>query len=136
MGGLHHCVSNLPGALDTVAAMLRPGATLLMFEPNRDYLLEFARRLWYRADAYFDAETEAALSHDSLLQQAGPMFAPKKLTYFGGPAFYLVYNSLVFRVPHRLKAAISPPLLAVERAFNSLPGRWPFASFVAQWERR
>jgi SAM-dependent methyltransferase len=135
MGGLHHCVSNLPGALATIANMLRPGGTLMMFEPNRDYVLEFARRLWYRFDTYFDAETEAALSHNVLLQYARSAFMPRKVAYFGGPAFYLVYNSLVFRMPQRVKAAVSPALLGLERIFNRLPGRWMFAAFVAQWVR-
>jgi SAM-dependent methyltransferase len=135
MGALHHCVSDLPGALSTVAGMLRPGGLLLMFEPNRDYALEFARRIWYRLDRYFDAETEAALSHDKLLQQTAGNFQARKVIYFGGPAFYLVYNSLVFRLPTGLKNAMGRPLLAVEHAFNKLPGRWPFASFLAQWIR-
>lgn len=136
MGGLHHCVSNLPGALSTIAKMLRPGGWLLMFEPNRDYVLEFARRLWYRFDKYFDSGTEAALSHDDLLRHSQAAFSPHKVLYFGGPAFYLVYNSLVFRLPHAVKNAISPSLLGAEAAFNRLPGKWPFASFTAQWVRK
>ncbi len=136
MGGLHHCVNNLPGALATVAQMLKPGGVLLIFEPNRDYVLEFARRFWYRLDTYFDAQTEAALSHDALLAQANGAFTMRSLSYFGGPAFYLVYNSLVFRLPHGLKAAISPPLLAVEGIYNRLPSRWLFTSFLAQWIRQ
>lgn len=135
MGGLHHCVSDLPGALSTIADMLNPGGLLLMFEPNRDYALEFARRLWYRLDHYFDAETEAALAHDALLKEAGGAFRAQEVIYFGGPGFYLIYNSLVFRLSPRVKNIIGSPFLAFERAFNKLPGRWPHASFLARWVR-
>ena len=133
MGGLHHCISDLPAALATVRAMLKPGGTLLMFEPNRECFLEFARRIWYRLDPYFDAETEAALAHGELLAAASGTFVPESLKYVGGPAFYLVYNSLVFRMPHGLKAAVAMPLIAAERVWANLPGRWPYASFTARW---
>jgi SAM-dependent methyltransferase len=136
MGGLHHCISNLAGALSSIASMLRPGGLLLMFEPNSDYVLQFARQLWYRIDSYFDAPTEAALSHDALLAEANGAFNVQQVTYFGGPAFYLVYNSLVFRLPYPVKAAVSSPLLSLEAAFNKLPGRWLFSSFLARWVRQ
>jgi SAM-dependent methyltransferase len=135
MGGLHHCAANLPHALATVATMLRPGAHFLMFEPNRDYVLESARRLWYRVDRYFDDANEMALSHDALIDAGGGAFACEQVRYFGGPAFFLVYNSLVFRIPHWTKRLISPALLRSERVYNQLPGRAPFASFTARWRR-
>ena len=71
-GGLHHCVSDLPGTLRTLAQLVRPGGLLLMFEPNRRYLLEGLRRLWYRWDSTFEAETEGALDHHALSVLAAP----------------------------------------------------------------
>jgi SAM-dependent methyltransferase len=136
MGGLHHCASDLPAALRTVAAMLRPGGLFLMFEPNREYVLEAARRLWYRMDRYFDAQHEAALAHGALLAAAGGAFECRRLQYFGGPAFFLVYNSLVFRVPHAVKAATAPALLRAEQVYNRVSPKWMCASFLAQWVRR
>lgn len=135
VGGLHHCVANLPGALKTVSQMVKPGGSFLMFEPNADYVLQFARRIWYKADSYFDADTEAALSHDALLSIAGSDFSCQTVRYFGGPAFFLIYNSLVLRLPHRLKRKVAPALLAIERGHNRIPGRWAHASFTARWLR-
>lgn len=135
VGGLHHCAANLPHTLATIAAMLRPGGAFLMTEPNRDYMLESARRVWYRWDRYFDAANEAALSHSDLLEAAGGTFTCDTLRYFGGPAFFIVYNSLIFRLPHWAKGIISPSLLRAETAYNRLPGRLPFASFAARWIR-
>ena len=135
MGGLHHCVVDLPTTLANVTRMLVPGGKLMMFEPNADYILEFARKLWYRADHYFDDKTERALSHRELLSLGSGDFACDKVKYFGGPAFFLVYNSLVFRLPRRAKQIMSPPLMALERAYDCLPGSWPFASFIARWTK-
>jgi ubiquinone/menaquinone biosynthesis C-methylase UbiE len=135
MGGLHHCVANLPHTLHTISTMLEPGGTLLLFEPNREYVLEPIRQLWYRRDRYFDAANEAALAHDALLSAGDRAFVCDRLTYFGGPAFFLVYNSLIFRLKPSLKARVSPLLLSAEAAYNHLPGRWMFASFLAKWTR-
>ena len=135
MGGLHHCATNLPATLATVASMVRPGGHFFLFEPNREYFLQWARRLWYRVDHYFDAETEDGLAHDILLKQADGRFQADRVTYFGGPAFFLVYNSLVFRIPPSLKARVDPILTKAERLYNRLPGKLPFTSFCAHWIR-
>jgi SAM-dependent methyltransferase len=135
MGGLHHCVADLPRTLRAIAAMLESGGTLVMFEPNRDYLLEALRRVWYRRDRYFDSDNEAALSHDALLEAGGGAFACERVSYFGGPAFFLVYNSLIFRLPHSAKAIVSPALMAAEALYNQVPVRNIFASFLARWTR-
>ena len=136
MGGLHHCAKHLPATLQTIRKMLAPGGALLMFEPNRDYMLEPVRQFWYGRDHYFDEDAEAALSHDELLAAADGAFTCERVQYFGGPAFFLIYNSLVLRVPHGLKARISPALMKAESLYERLPGRWAFASFLARWTRR
>jgi SAM-dependent methyltransferase len=136
MGGLHHCATDLAGALRTVASMLRPGGVFLLFEPNREYVLEAARQLWYRMDRYFDAGNEAALSHSVLLAAGAGAFDCRRVEYFGGPAFFLVYNSLVFRMPGRVKAATAPALMQAEQLHNRLASKWLCASFLAQWVRR
>jgi hypothetical protein len=92
-----------------------------MFEPNRDYILEPIRKLWYTHDEYFDAGSEAALSHRALFEASAGVFACESLRYFGGPAFFLVYNSLIFRVPHPVKALAAPALMTVEALYNRLP---------------
>ena len=133
MGGLHHCASNLSAALNNLGSMVKAGGSVLLFEPNADYVLQFARRVWYRLDPYFDAETEAALSHDALLRSAGNIFSGCSVRYFGGPAFFLIYNSLVLRISRSIKDTVAPGLFAIERAYNHLPGAWPYASFTAHW---
>lgn len=136
MGGLHHCVADLEATFENIAGMLRPGGTLLMFEPNSEYVLQLARDLWYRCDKYFDETNERALAHNTILQQSGGGFVAEQVRYFGGPAFFLIYNSLLFRMPARLKSATSGLLLGAEALHNRMPGRWLHASFTARWRRR
>ena len=135
IGGIHHCVADIPGTLRTLGRMLKPGAILIMIEPNKRCFLELARRLWYRADRYFEESTEGALDPSELLQQAGGMFEAQNTVYRGGPAYFLILNSLVLRIPLKAKNRLAPPLFLAERAFNRLPGRSLFPYFIARWRR-
>ena len=134
-GGLHHCVSNLPGAVRTIARLVRPGGLLLMFEPNNRYLLDAVRRLWYRWDSSFEDATESALDHDALCAMAAPYFQPVVAWHMGGPAYFLIYNSMIFRIPQKWKKFAAPALFPLERAYNHLPGKLLFPYFVARWRR-
>jgi SAM-dependent methyltransferase len=134
-GGLHHCVSDLPGALRTMARLVRPGGLLLMFEPNSRSVLDAARRLWYRLDNSFEDQTERALDHDDLCALAAPYFQPVSVRHMGGPAYFLVYNSMIFRIPQKWKGALSRALFPLERAYNHLPGRFLYPYFIARWRR-
>lgn len=136
VGGLHHCVSDLEQTLGNIAAAIKPGGWLMMVEPNRRYMLEVLRALWYRYDSYFDHATEQALDHDELLAQAEPRFALDALRFAGGPAYFLVLNSLIFRLPKVVKRTLAAPLWAAEDLYNLLPGRRPFPYFAARWRRR
>lgn len=135
IGGLHHCVADMDTTLKNVARMLRPGGCFLMMEPSEDFFLSAVRRIWYRKDRWFESETEAALKHDELASQASPHFVPQRVLHIGGPAFYLILNSLITRVPLKLKPPIAPLLFAAEGLYNKLPGRAPFAVFLAEWRR-
>jgi SAM-dependent methyltransferase len=135
VGGLHHCVADLPIALRNVAQLLKPGGRFLLLEPNMECVLEGARRLWYRTDKYFDAKTERALSHSEILHQAGEQFRGEGVGYYGGPGYFLISQSLLFRIPKPVKRVISPPLMVVEALFNRVSTRWIHPYFIARWVR-
>lgn len=135
IGGLHHCVADLDQTLTNVAAMLRPGAWLLLIEPNERFILEGIRKWWYLHDRWFEARTEQALDHDALLEQAAGTFAPEQCRYLGGPAYFLVLNSLILRVPRRMKRAIVPPLFWLEDRYTNLTSNRLFPAFGAIWRR-
>jgi len=133
IGGLHHMVADISSALRTIHSMLRPGGILMMFEPNARFVLQWARDIWYQSDPMFDAQSEAALDHDTLLRATDGRFRCERLRYLGGPAFYLVLNSAVLRLPLRAKALLSRPLFVLERLHGRLRPRWCHSSFVARW---
>jgi SAM-dependent methyltransferase len=135
VGGLHHCVNNFDVTLENIALLLKPDGYLLMVEPNSEFLLESVRKLWYRADKYFQAETESALAHDQILRRGATRFRLDSLRFFGGPAYFLLLSSLLFRLPIGLKPILQKPLFALETLFNHLPGRAPFPAFMARWRR-
>lgn len=135
IGGLHHCISNLPMVFQNIARLLKPGGRLLLCEPNKGFALELARKLWYKHDKYFDERSERALSPDELLASAGEGFRQDNVIYIGGPAYFLVLNSLIFRLPLPVKACIAPPLLLLEQIYKQIQVPALQAAFVAQWTR-
>lgn len=135
VGGLHHCVADLPQTLRNIASMLKPGGYLLMMEPSADFVLNVVRDKWYASDKYFDAQTEQALSHNELLKQASPFFQDEAVRYFGGLAYFLILNSLIMRVPLGIKPILWPVVKPVEIAFSNIPIHGLYPCFLARWKR-
>lgn len=135
IGGLHHCVVDLRQSLLNVARMLKTGGVFMMNEPNSQYFLEFIRNVWYRLDNSFESGTEHALNHKRLLEISENTFECINVDYLGGPAYFGVLNSMILRVPLRLKPIVSPPLIALERVWNRIPLTSLQNVFVARWRR-
>ena len=135
IGGLHHCVANLPKALSNLAALVEVGSKVALVEPNINFIGQSTRDFWYRRDDYFEAETERALDPAQLLAATGGAFCEVATRYFGGPAYFLILNSLVTRVPLSIKRLAAPPLFWAETAWNALPGKRMFPAFLSVWER-
>jgi ubiquinone/menaquinone biosynthesis C-methylase UbiE len=136
IGGLHHCTADLHQALRNVARLLKPGGIFMMMEPNSRFFLEPLRNFWYRHDKFFDAQNERALAHAELLALANDDFVRKDIKHFGGPAFFGVLQSMILRIPLKVKPVISPPLILVERVWNLIPGVLMHGAFLARWIRR
>ncbi len=135
IGGLHHCIENLDITLKNINSMLKENGILIMFEPNKNYFLDLARKLWYKLDKYFDYETEDSLDHKKLINSQKKYFSLKKIDFLGGPAYFLIYNSLIFRFPLFLKKSISPFLFFIEKIYNKFPFELMFPAFVAKWKK-
>lgn len=132
IGGVHHCVNDLEGLLKNISLMLKPGGRFVCMEPYASPLLDPIRKLWYRVDPYFEAGSERALLPQELAQH-GLML--KRLHFGGGPAFYLVGNSMIFRMPKKVKQAISPSLLSIEPMFEKLLPKLLKGFFVAEYAK-
>lgn len=135
VGGLHHCIADLPQAIKNIASLIKPNGTLYLMEPNSDFFLNALRNRWYKIDKYFDAETEHALSHDEILLNSKSSFELIKVHYFGGPAYFFILNSLILRMPKFLKWWITPPLFFIERLFSKIASKKTAPCFLAKWRR-
>jgi SAM-dependent methyltransferase len=136
IGGLHHCITDLEATFQNIFSLLKPGGILLMVEPNKNYFLEPLRKFWYRNDKYFEENTEEALDHELMLNQQSKYFRGEKIFHLGGPAYFLIYNSLLFRLPIGVKKIISPTLMFMEKVYNTLPGKIFYPYFVSRWIKK
>lgn len=135
-GGLHHCVSDLPTTLRNVAAILKPNGRFIMLEPNADFVLNGVRRLWYRLDRYFDAKTEDALTHRLVHGLVDEIFDVEHVEFLGGPGYFLVAQSMIFRLPKPVKRAFSGSLIRADGLYNRIGWSALHPYFIARWRRR
>jgi SAM-dependent methyltransferase len=133
--GVHHCANNSRLALANISGLVKPGGWLLMVEPSARFFLESVRRVWYRLDSMFEHSNERAIDPDALLTLGADLFRLHDCTYFGGPANIFILNSMILRMPLKLKSMIAPGLMIAERAWNRLPWAWCHVGFRARWIR-
>jgi hypothetical protein len=55
--------------------------------------------------------------------------------YFGGLAYFLIFNSLITRVPLAAKPVIWPIVKPIEIALGSIPMPSIYPCFLAKWRR-
>jgi len=133
-GGLHHVHPKVPEALTEIYRILKPGGWLCLFEPHTGSIADSVRRLWYRHDHLFE-ENEAAVDIEDLMRRNTARFDFVSTRYSGGPAYLLVFNSMVFRVPLKLKALYARPLLWLERAVERIQGKRTSCFVRVQWRK-
>ena len=134
-GSLHHCVTRLETTLQNIAAMIKPGGKLIMMEPNL-FFMRSVRRFWYRVDPSFDAPTEDGLSHRAIHGLVSNLFDVEMVTHLGGAGYFLILNSMIFRMPKHIKRKLAPPLMIFDELYNriNVPRLHPY--FIARWRRR
>ncbi len=135
IGGLHHVHPAVGAAVSEIHRMLRPGGWLAFGEPHAGSIADLGRRWWYRHDPLFE-EGEAAIDLEALKAENAGRFDFELERYVGSAAYLLVYNSMVFRMPLRLKRFYAPPLMAIERALGFLHGRRTACSVLARWRKK
>jgi len=133
VGGIHHLTANLPVVIKNIHQSLRPGGMLLIFEPTKDFFLNGIREFWYRLDRYFDQENESALSHDKLAFLARDFFKIDRVSYGGSIGYFLVLNSLVFRIPKLIKNLYSPFLIYIDQLASKFSGKKISPFYIARW---
>lgn len=135
IGGLHHVHPNVDLAIGEIHRVLKPGGWFCFGEPHAGSLPDLARRWWYRHDRLF-AEGEGAIDLAALQAANAGRFEFELERFVGSVAYLLVFNSMVFRVPHGLKRIYAPALMFLEHAVSFLHGRRTACFVLARWRKR
>lgn len=134
VGGLHHLHPDVQPAVTEMCRILKPGGYLCFMEPHTGSVPDLFRRMWYRFDRLFE-KNEAAVDIAGLQAANADRFEFVKTRYLGNIAFLLVLNSLVFRIPVRLKRYYTPPLLVLESLIGRFQGKRFSCFAVSQWRK-
>lgn len=135
VGGLHHMHPFLNEALSELHRVLKPGGYLCFMEPHSGSLPDIVRRVWYKHDHLF-SDNEAAVDLVAAEREFSSHFTFNQVKYQGSLGFLLVLNSMIFRIPLRLKPLYTPVLLALESLISKLQGKKLSCFVVAQWQKK
>lgn len=132
---VHHLINGLDQAFLNIHKLLNPDGIFIMYEPNALFL-NGVRNLWYKLDRNFDDINEEALNYEDLKTQFSPLgFSEQQITFIGGPAFYIILNSMILRIPKWFKRLSYPFWFFVERYWNKWLPRSMKACFLAEWKK-
>lgn len=135
VSGLHHLQPEVDRAVDEVYRILKPGGHFCFVEPHAGSIPDVFRRVWYKFDPFFLANEEA-VDVRALQARNTDRFEFRRTRYLGNIAYLLVQNSLMFRVPVRLKRWYTPPLMALEACVTPLLTRRLACFVVGQWQKK
>jgi SAM-dependent methyltransferase len=134
VGGLHHLHPKCALGISEIYRLLRPGGWFCFAEPHKGSLPDAMRKLWYRYDKLF-APNEASIDLDQLKSNFAGKFEFLSEHYGGNLAYLFVLNSMIFRIPLRLKPFYTPPAMACESFVNKLQAKWSSCFVVCQWQK-
>jgi SAM-dependent methyltransferase len=134
VGGLHHLPPRVEQAVDEIYRVLKPGGYFCFCEPHAGSFPDWVRRRWYRHDPLFE-KNEEAIDLAALERQNRSRFEFVKKTYVGNIAYLLVLNSLIFRIPARIKPLYTPLLFPLESAIGALQSKRLSCVAVCQWRK-
>lgn len=135
VGGIHHMPPHVDESIEEIHRILKPGGHFCFMEPHSEAVVDRVRRAWYKRDPLF-AKNEEAINMSELRRTFADRFNFKHEYFLGNVGYLFVLNSMVFRIPLRLKPLYSPSMMALEGVFNRIGGRAFSCFVVAQWQKR
>lgn len=135
VGGLHHLHPNVSETVEEIHRILRPGGAFCFVEPHRGAWIDRLRRVVYRLDPLF-ADNEESVDVQELRQRFADRFTVEYESYRGGPAYLLVLQSMIFRMPITWKRFYARPLMSVERALLRVQGPRTSCFVLGCWRKR
>jgi hypothetical protein len=97
--------------------------------------MDWARRMWYCVDRRMFASGEAAIDLRGLRERHRGEFAYDRELYFGNVAYFLTLNSMVLRIPVRLKSVYTPACMRIESMLSGMQGKFLSAGAICVWRR-
>jgi len=134
VGGLHHLHPHVLEAVEEFHRILKVGGHLCFMEPHKGSLPDIIRQVWYRRDKLF-AANEEAIDLERMKQTFAGKFKFRKEKYIGNLAFLFVFNSLIFRIPLRLKAFYSGTLIFLESIIERFQRKATSCIVICQWQK-
>ena len=134
VGGLHHVHPYVGDAVREIHRILKPNGTFCFMEPHRGSLPDVLRRLWYSFDPLFESNEEG-IDLAFMKEEFSSEFVYRGEKHRGNLAYLLVFNSLIFRIPSRIKSIYSPLLLKLERLLDRIQTPALSCYAVCQWQK-
>ncbi len=134
-GGLHHVHPHVKTVVAEIFRIVKPGGYFIFGEPHACSIVDKARQVWYKTDGFF-MENEAAIDYVRLTRDFSCYFDVVGTEYFGNFAYYLIYNSLILRVPLSVKKIISPLFFFVESRIQPFQTHFFSSYVIAQWRKK
>jgi SAM-dependent methyltransferase len=136
-GGVHHCLNNIDQLFKNIDKLLKIDGEVIMIEPNSKFILEPIRKFWYSGDKKMFSENEGALDPNEIIKNCKNNFQLVDISYVGGPAFFFILQSMILRVPFRIKSIYSPLLLHIEKIYEYLfSNEKMFNSFILKLRKK
>lgn len=133
--GLHHLHPYLNETLNEIYRILKPGGFFIFLEPHNSSFFDKLRKLWYKLDPLFE-DNEASIDLKMMKVDFGDKFDFKKEIYIGGLAFMFVFNSMVFRIPPKLKFLYSDFLIFLDTIIKPFINKYNSFKVLCVWQKK
>ncbi len=135
VGGLHHLHPHLNQGLTEIHRVLKKNGLLICMEPPAESLLDKLRQLWYRYDKYFE-DNEMAIDLSRILKDHSENFSLSKVSYGLGPAYFIIFNSMITRTPLWIKKSLAPLMFLMDRIIERVTPRYLAAYMVFRIQKK
>lgn len=136
VSGLHHLHPQVGKAMDEIWRILKPGGAFYFVEPHTGSLLDQVRTRWYRQDRRYFAESEYGLDLAQLKRDYHTRFSFLEEHYGGNLGYFAVLQSLILRIPLRLKPLYAPAALWLEERITPWQDSTWSAFVLGHWMKR
>lgn len=134
--GLHHLHPRVDECVNEVHRIVKPGGYFCFCEPHAGSIFDIFRKIWYAADPKMFAANEKSIDLEILKKEFSSRFDYLEESYFGNIAFFLVYQSMMLRIPVAWKKYYAKTLFEIEDRIRPLQGKRLSCQVICQWKKK